>query len=187
MTNSLNVWQGQKIRLRAVEPSDWEVFHANDSDTERQRSGYQIPFPRSQTGSREWAEREAKAPGENDQYRFVLETLIDPVVVGTLNTHGCNHRNGTFEYGIALFRPHWGKGYAKEAIRLVLSYFFNELRYQKCNATVYEFNVPSMRLHESLGFQLEGRIRRNIYTNGKYYDELIYGITGEEFGRFEEV
>lgn len=181
MTQIQNLWCGQKIRLRAVEPSDWEVFHANDADTESQRNGYEIPFPRSQTGSREWAEREAKISPAHDQYRFVVETLHDPVVVGTLNTHGCNARCGTFEYGIALFRPYWGKGYAKEAIRLTLSYFFNELRYQKCNATVYEFNTPSIKLHEALGFQLEGRIRRNIYTSGRFYDELIYGLMREEF------
>ena len=69
----------------------------------------------------------------------------------------------------------------EEAIRLVLTYFFQELRYQKCNATVYAFNTSSIKLHESLGFQLEGRIRRNIYTSGQFYDELIYGITREEF------
>ncbi len=178
---SLSIWQGRKVCLRAVEPEDWAVFHANDADTEAQRSGYEIPFPRSQADSREWAVREAKAAGDQHQYRFVIERLQDPVVVGTLNTHGCNPRNGTFEYGIALFRPHWGHGYAKEAIRLTLQYFFNELRYQKCNVTVYEFNMPSMKLHEALGFQREGRIRRNIYTDGKFYDEFIYGLTKEEF------
>ena len=25
-----NIWQGEKVRLRAVEPSDWEAFHAFD-------------------------------------------------------------------------------------------------------------------------------------------------------------
>ncbi len=182
-TSTLSIWLGNKVSLRAVEPDDWAVLHANDADTEAQRSGYEIPFPRSEVGSREWAEHEAKAAADNHHYRFVIERLRDPVVVGTLNTHGCNPRNGTFEYGIALFRQHWGQGYAKEAIRLALGYFFHELRYQKCTVTVYEFNTPSIKLHEALGFQAEGRIRRNIYTGGKFYDELIYGLTTEEFER----
>lgn len=29
--------------------------------------------------------------------------------------------------------------------------------------------------------QAEGRLRRHIYTNGQYYDELIFGLTREEF------
>jgi RimJ/RimL family protein N-acetyltransferase len=38
-----------------------------------------------------------------------------------------------------------------------------------------------VRLHEKLGFQLEGRLRRVVYTRGQYYDELYYGMTAEEF------
>ena len=38
-----------------------------------------------------------------------------------------------------------------------------------------------MRLHERLGFQAEGRIRRTAYTAGAHHDALIYGMTAEEF------
>jgi RimJ/RimL family protein N-acetyltransferase len=64
---------------------------------------------------------------------------------------------------------------------LVLRYYFQELRYQKVTVRVYSFNDASIRLHEKLGFQLEGRLRRTVYTNGEYFDELIYGLTVEEF------
>jgi RimJ/RimL family protein N-acetyltransferase len=56
-----------------------------------------------------------------------------------------------------------------------------ELRYQKVTVHIYSFAEPSVKLHESLGFQLEGRIRRAVFTNGQYFDELIYGLTKEEF------
>lgn len=38
-----------------------------------------------------------------------------------------------------------------------------------------------MALHKKLGFVLEGRLRRMVFTGGHYYDELIYGMTQEEF------
>jgi RimJ/RimL family protein N-acetyltransferase len=38
-----------------------------------------------------------------------------------------------------------------------------------------------MRLHESLGFQVEGRLRRMVYTDGGFHDEVVYGMTVEEF------
>lgn len=43
-----------------------------------------------------------------------------------------------------------------------------------------------MRLHEALGFKKEGVIRRMVYTNGNYYDEVIYGMTSEEFDEIDE-
>jgi RimJ/RimL family protein N-acetyltransferase/ADP-ribose pyrophosphatase YjhB (NUDIX family) len=179
-TTTPNLWAGQLVRLRAVEPRDWEAFHANDLDTESQRNGWSIQFPRSEAASKEWAEREAKAEPLGDNVRFAIENLQGELV-GTLNTHSCNPRAGTFSYGLVIFRPHWRKGYAREAIQIVLRYYFGELRYQKVNAQVYSFNEASARLHESLGFRLEGRLRRMGFTDGQPYDELHYGLTREEF------
>jgi len=62
-----------------------------------------------------------------------------------------------------------------------LLYYFHELRYQKATVIVYAFNERSQRLHESLGFALEGRLRGTVYTNGQHYDELYFGLTREEF------
>jgi RimJ/RimL family protein N-acetyltransferase len=88
---------------------------------------------------------------------------------------------GTFRYGLSIVREQRRKGYASEAIHLVLAYFFRELRYQKVNVEVYAFNEPSLRLHLRLGFREEGRLRRMIRTAGAYHDEIILGMTVEEF------
>ena len=110
----------------------------------------------------------------------MIETLAGEYA-GVIGVQNADQRNGTFKYGIAI-RPHQQrKGYASEAIRLLVRHYFAELRYQKVIATVYSFNAASMKLHESLGFQLEGRLRRMIYSDGQYHDELIYGLTADEF------
>jgi len=175
-----NIFEGKLIRLRAVEPSDWETHWQWDQDTDAARLTYQIPFPRSRQGTQAWADDQSKLGYLGDNFRFQIETL-NGELVGTLNTHSCNPRCGTFGYGIFVAPEHRRSGYAAEAVRLVLHYFFDELRYQKCNAEVYGFNEPSQRFHEEIGFTLEGRLRRMIYTNGEYHDALIYGITREEF------
>lgn len=176
-----NIFQGQLIRLRAMEPTDWEEFHKHDRESTD--PGYftdEVWFPASTRVSQDWAEREAKHGPVKDEFRFAIERL-DGALVGTLNTHTTNPRCGTFRYGLGLFPEHQRKGYASDAIRLVLRYFFQERRYQKCNVEVYAFNTVSIRLHEALGFTLEGRLRRMIYTGGEFHDALIYGMTREEF------
>ena len=175
-----NIFEGNLVRLRAVEPGDWEHHEQWDRDTELARLGYEIPFPQSTLSARQWAEREAQRRTDDDTFRFQIVTL-DDALVGSLNTHTTHPRNGTFMYGVTIIPQHQRKGYASEAIRLVLRYFFGERRYQKCNVTVFGFNEPSQKLHEALGFTLEGRLRRNIYSGGAFHDELCYGITREEF------
>jgi RimJ/RimL family protein N-acetyltransferase len=176
----MNIWQGDKVRLRAIEAGDWEAFHRNDEDSEQARLCYEISFPRSTDGTRRWAEEAARAAPAEDVFRWSIENAAGELA-GTLNTHGCDRRCGTFSYGVAIFRAHWRKGYASEAIRIVLRYYFEELGYQKCTVSVYAFNQPSLQLHARLGFQVEGRLRRMIYTGGRYHDEFRLGITAEEF------
>lgn len=36
-------------------------------------------------------------------------------------------------------------------------------------------------MHEKLGFQVEGRVRRAVFTGGALHDEILVGITAEEF------
>lgn len=175
-----NIWEGTRVRLRAVEPTDWEYFAAWNKDSEAARRSDQIPFPRATEATRRWTEEEALRAPDNDAFRWVIETL-DGTFVGSINSHSCEPRNGTFSYGIAIRREHQRKGYAREAITLVLRYFFGELRYQKVVAHVYSFNEPSLHLHERLGFQREGCLRRMIYTNGQFFDDVVWGLTAEEW------
>jgi RimJ/RimL family protein N-acetyltransferase len=64
---------------------------------------------------------------------------------------------------------------------LVLRFMFGERRYQKCNNGAYAFNTASIALHEKLGFVQEGRRRRTALFGGEYHDEILFGLTVEEF------
>jgi RimJ/RimL family protein N-acetyltransferase len=173
-------WQGEKVRLRAIEPSDWETYFVWNQDDEQSRALYFIPFPQSQAAVKQFAEKAALRKPESDNFRFVIENS-EHEVVGDITTHNCDQRIGNFGWGVNIKQEHRRKGYASEDLRLVMRYYFQELRYQKVTVSIYSFNEASIKLHERLGFQQEGHIRRTVFTRGKYFDELIYGLTKEEF------
>ena len=176
-----SLWQGKLVRLRAIEPGDWETYYAWNFDDQQTRALYFIPFPQSREAVRRWAEQESARPIGDDNRRFTIARVADDVVVGAITVHDADPRAGTFTYGVAVKRGEQRKGYASEAILLLLRYYFQERRYQKVTVTVYSFNEASIGLHEGLGFQREGRLRRMVYTNGAYHDHLLYGLTVEEF------
>jgi RimJ/RimL family protein N-acetyltransferase len=180
MNSSHNIWQGERVRLRAVEPEDWKIFNQWDLDSDMARECYWVPFPKSQEAARKGTLDQSLEAPKGDNYNFVIENLKGEFV-GTINTHECDTRSGRFKYGLAIRREYQRQGYASEAILLILRYFFQELRYQKCTVGVYDFNEASIKLHEKLGFQHEGRERRVYFTRGEYHDSLILGITREEF------
>ena len=119
---------------------------------------------------------------EADAFTWVLENASGEAV-GTLSTHTCNQRTGAFSYGLSVAREHRRRGYATEAVLLVLKYYFEELRYQKCLVTVHSNNPASNALHEKLGFVREGTLRRMVYTGGQFYDLHYYGMLKEEWER----
>jgi RimJ/RimL family protein N-acetyltransferase len=140
---------------------------------------WHVPFPQSAEAVRRWAEQEATRTPEGDAFRFVIENAAGDFV-GDLTTHNCDPRVGAFSYGITIMRDYRRRGYAADAIAVALRYYFRELRYQKATVRVFSFNEASIRLHQRLGFEQEGRIRRTVYTDGQYFDELIFGLTAEE-------
>lgn len=177
MIHSLNCWQGDKVRLRAMEPSDISLFESFDD--EMLVNMEKLNFPRSKERVRKWFEKEMQAR-MNDEFRFMAEDH-DGNVIGTIETFQCHRRFRHFKYGLLVAKPYRGQGYASEMILLLLKYYFMELGYEKVTPHVYAFNEPSIALHDKLGFTREGRLRNMIYTNGQYHDEIYFGMTKDEF------
>lgn len=176
----MNYWQTEQIRLRGVEPEDGPTFWAWNQDSEMARHMDFIWPPTSLASVRGWAESQAQQRLEADRFHWVIENAQGEAV-GSINTHHCEPRNGTFMYGVAVAREQRGKGYASAAIQLVLRYYFHELRYQKVTVSVHGDNPGSIALHEKLGFVREGTFRRMLYTGGGYVDVHWYGMTREEW------
>jgi len=180
-----NFWQGKLIRLRAVEFEDWKYFLEWDKDIEFSQFTDDLLFPDSSERLKKWISEMATVEPWKHDFRMLIENL-EGECVGTINSHTCNARAGTFQYGIYIQYEHRAKGYGTEAIKLLLTYFFHELRYQKVNVSIHAFNEGSIKLHRKLGFLEEGRLRQMVFTNGTYYDEVILGMTVEEFNTSQE-
>ena len=182
----MNIFHGKKIRLRARKYEDIErdkaVIENSAYDTEIDRMTDSIYLPFSVESRLEEWENSVKKANDWDRCNLVIETL-DGTAVGGISITEASRTDGSFSYGLAILPNHRRKGYAKEAIILILNYYFNELRFHKCNVNIFDFNEGSKLLHKSLGFIEEGRRRESKYTKGKYYDVILYGMTENEFRR----
>jgi len=175
-------WVGKVVRLRGIEPHDAEYHFALNQQRGVDRNQDQVFPPGSLARTRKWAEAASEVGfKDGDAFLFEIESLATGEVVGSIDMHDMNARVGVLSYGIAIHEDHRRKGYASDAVCLVLRYYFLERRYQKANVGVFSFNQGSMTLHERLGFKLEGRQRRTTYTAGEFHDMLWYGMTVEEF------
>lgn len=172
-------WQTDLIRMRRSRPDDWKLNWKGSVDSQQDffADGEQ-KLPVDESNWPEIWSRYVNA-NENSAERILLavETL-DGTYVGGGNIHGIDSRNGTF----GIFIETEDMRYTIEAARLMLDYAFNECRLHKCNNGIcFEEDVANIELFEALGFTKEGVRRQEVFHQGRWWDEYLYGLLAEEF------
>jgi len=176
-------WQGEKIRLRPLRVEDAErSFNGSLDSPARQLLALGIELPTSVELLRPFLEKRAGCKDAEGEIIFAIETQ-EGVNVGGIALNDRDDKNGLFGFAVEIGREHRGKGYAEEALRILVKYGFWERRYQKCNSACADTNDASIALHKKVGFVEEGRRRRQLFFNGEYHDLVLFGMTREEFGK----
>ena len=174
-------WQGDKVRLGPFRLEDAEsAFIARLDSPTRRVLQLGVELPASLEALRSSLEKRVDCKDSDGVIIFTVETL-DGENVGSLSYHSRDRKNGVFSFGVVIDRPHRQKGYAEDAINILLRYGFRERRYQKCNSACVHTNEASIALHKALGFSEEGRVRRRWFFDGQYHDDILFGMTVEEF------
>jgi RimJ/RimL family protein N-acetyltransferase len=174
-------WQGDKVRLRPLRAEDAEQLFVNTLDSPaRQFLQLRIELPTSVELLRATVEKYAGCKDVDGLIVFAVDN-IEGEYVGGLSFHSRDPKNGTFGFGVLIHPEHRNKGYAADAVRILLRYCFWERRYHKCNSACVHTNEASIQMHRRLGFVEEGRRRESLFFNGQYHDDILFGLTREEF------
>ena len=94
--------------------------------------------------------------------------------IGNIKLEPINLKNRNATLGILIGEKSvWGRGYASEAIKCVLDFSFDYLNLIKINLGVVEDNMPAVNLYLKLGFEIEGKLKKQGFYMGKYSNTLI--------------
>ncbi|MER5305964.1 GNAT family protein [Streptomyces lasiicapitis] len=178
-------WTGKRVRLRGIEPDDWTAFMRFAVDEER--LGDLLHPPRSAEGFRAWAKEQAVAKPDGDCFGLAIEAVDTGEIVGALGSRHADPHAGWFEYGITMGAEHRRRGYAAEAVVMLLGFMFTERRYHKCEARIFAHNEASLALHRRLGFAEEGRLRERVFFAGRHHDLVVMGILADEFAQLHSM
>lgn len=177
-----NLFEGRIVRLRCYEPEDIDKLYEDfQRNSEIGRRSFEVEWPLSKAQMLRNIEQGSTSIPETDNRPLAIET-IKRRLVGGVAVYNTNRKNGTFDIGISISdEREWGKGYAKEAMLLMIRYMFHELRYQKCNIGIKAFNERAIKFHRKLGFRDEGRRRFDYFSNGQFHDTVLMGLTRVEY------
>ncbi|WP_288316451.1 GNAT family N-acetyltransferase [uncultured Mediterranea sp.] len=165
-------FQGELVRLRAMEPEDLEVLYRMENDPETwDVSNFTVPY--SKYVLKQYMEESQSDMFADRQLRLMIVRCEDGQVVGTVDVTDFVpiHRRG--EIGIAIRKIFQGKGYAREALSLLCDYLFGFLFMHQLTAHVAVDNEASRHLFASCGFVECGVLKEWWFAGGQYKDVVM--------------
>ena len=174
------ILRGSRVRLRPLERGDLSRYQELFFEPEISLHYGELGVPENL----DRLQRRFEA-GEFDTTDRSLLLVIETegTLIGTMqlkNTENLPSRSATF--GIMIGDPAYlDRGYGTEASTLLLDYAFAVLGYHKINLDLFEYNARALAMYEKLGFVLEGRRRENHWSRGRFWDDILMGVTAEEW------
>jgi RimJ/RimL family protein N-acetyltransferase len=165
--------ESERLRIRRFKDSDLASFMAyrNDPEVTRYQSWDSCEEREARAFIREMESAPAGVPGE--WFQFAIESKQTAVLIGDCALRVDAHEPYRAEIGFTLARVHQGKGFASEAVSVLLDYAFGTLGLHRVVAIADCRNAPSVALLERVGIRREGHFVENVWFKEGWADEYL--------------
>ncbi|MCL2445246.1 MAG: GNAT family N-acetyltransferase [Oscillospiraceae bacterium] len=171
-------WQNELVRVRRSRPEDWKLHKFDMYDSPwRFFTDYEQELPMDEKLRQEGWEKYINENWDSETRICLAFETPEGEYIGGGNLHGIDQRNGTF----GLFFGSTEENCALAGARLMLDYAFNELRLHRCHTGFIAEDAVNIKLFEQLGFTKEGTRREQVFHQGRFWDEVLYGLLASEF------
>lgn len=173
----MNIQLTDEVSLRSLlygDASGLAKHGDNPNIAVNQRESFPVPY--TIDFARHWIQHAKKHETES---RFVIAT--DKEAIGEIGffVQGDVHRNSA-ELSFWISEDYWSKGIVTQAVNHIAEYAFRQQGIKRLFSDVIAYNIGSQKVLIKCGFHLEGILRKNIFKNGKYYDQLVYARLDED-------
>jgi RimJ/RimL family protein N-acetyltransferase len=173
---------GPRVALRRFHLGDVATFVAYRSSEQVARfQSWDAPYPREEGERfiREIARDHPDTAGE--WFQFAVGLRATGQLIGDCAAMPQAGDPRQCEIGFTIAPDYQGRGYATEAVRLLLNYLFTERGKHRITAYCDPRNAASVALLERLGMRREGHLRESTWAKGQWTDDLVYGLLRDEW------
>ena len=165
--------------LRAIEEKDFDLLFEmiNSPEIESTSGGWN--FPISSHEQRRWM---TEFKNSNSCLRLMIE-LENGYTIGMTGLNNIDWKNRVAEINYKISPSLTGRirGDMFDACMGLLRYAFLEMGMNRIEGFTYTDNVFSLKLVRKLGFKEEGILRKRVYKNGQFCDQVAVALLRDEF------
>ena len=124
--------------------------------------------------------KEREKSSMDDSFAIHREGEDEPV--GVIGLSNISEANASADLSVIVGEAEArDQGLGTEAIRLILSYAFEELGLNSVALSVFDFNEAAIHTYENLGFEREGRMREAIRRDERFHDAILMRILAADW------
>lgn len=166
--------KGEKVFLRAVEPTDLEIMFIWENDTNNWLvSNTANPFSKHILEQYVFTAHDLF---KDRQARFIVCSLEDGEAAGAIDLFELDPIHRRAGLGILIDSQYRGKGLASDALQVLVRHCFENLGLHQLHCGVVADNTSSRRLFENNGFQPCGVRKEWLWQEEQWKDELLYQL-----------
>lgn len=170
---------GKNIKLRALEPEDLDFIYSWENDPKVWEVSHTLA-PFSRFVLTQYLESQHLDIYVSKQLRLVVVDK-NKVPIGLIDLFDFEPKHKRVGVGILIDFNFRGKGYAKEALSLLLDYCFDHLDLVQVYANIGLDNKQSLILFKNLGFKKVGVKKNWNKTKSGFEDEILYQKLNKKF------
>ena len=171
------------IRLRALEPSDVDLLYEWENDPEIWPVG-NIQLPYSRHTIEQFIHSARTDIYESRQARWMIDLIPEEQkdTIGTIDLFDFDPHHRRIGIGILIKNEaHRQKGYASDALSLILEYCFTILDLNQVYCTIPETNTPSILLFKKHHFTITGAKKEWLVDGDSRITELFLQLLKSEY------
>lgn len=173
--------ESDRLILRQFEYSDNEDMLINWVGDPKIQSLISEPVYTTKEEVKELLDKWISSYPKQDYYRWAVIEKSSNICIGMIAIFLVDNKNYFCEIEYALGGKFHRKGYATEAVRLVLDFAFNQVNFHKVQVCHKEGNIASQGVIRKSNFTYEGTLRDYFYMDGKFVSRLYYSMLKEEY------
>lgn len=169
-----------RLELRRMEPSDAEALFDYRSDEITNK--YQGWIPKSLEEVQSFLQKLAPDFNVPDTwFQFAIIEKEGGNLIGDLGVHFIDEHQ--VELGCTLNKKFQGRGFANEALTVVINHLFIDLKKHRISGSIDPNNTGSILMMERLGFRKEAHFKESYLHHGQWVDDVVYGLLSKEWNK----
>lgn len=169
-----------KVKLRALEPEDWEVLYKWENDTKNWMLS-QTSAPYSKYILQKFIESSNNNLFADKQLRLMVEEVQTSKTIGVLDFFDYDSENRRAGIGILIGDEYRRRGFGLATLQAAIQFAFEIEKVHQIYCDVMASNQESLRLFQRAGFSVVGVKKDWLISNCGFEDVYILQCINPKF------